>query len=341
MILKYDLIPKYLPRRLLTKMISISDIEKAAVRINGKIHKTPVLRNKTVDEIAGREFYFKAEHLQKTGSFKSRGALNAVSCLADSVENVCCDSSGNHGQALAWAASVKGKVCHVAVPEGAPVVKINAMNHFGAKVHYCPPHDVGRKEKCEELISKFNCVMVHPNQDAQVIAGQGTIGLEIVSQISDLDVLVIPVGGGGLISGIATVIKSIWPNTKIVAAEPDAVDDCRISFEKNERIVTEKKFTVCDGVRTNIGPNTWPMIKSLVDNVITVTDTEVAKAWVLMMERMKCVIEPTGALALAVAMSEEFNKLYPAESNKKVGIIICGGNLDLSAVQKMIELSNS
>jgi len=249
-------------------MVKISEIEAALGRIESIVHCTPVLTNSTVDELAGRNLFFKAENLQKTGSFKARGALNAVSNLSSEVTAVCCDSSGNHGQALSWAAKSLGKICHVAVPEGAPAVKVAAIENYGGKVHFCEPNDTGREAKRNELVEKYNAKMIHPSQNFDVIAGQGTIGLELADQFDQpFDAIIIPVGGGGLISGIATALRANWPDVKIIAAEPEAVDDCAVSKKAGKLIVTQKSDTVCDGVRTNVGKNTWPMIQELVDDV--------------------------------------------------------------------------
>jgi len=319
--------------------VTYQSILEASKRIRGRVHETPVLESDFLNKLAGRRLFLKSEHLQKTGSFKARGALNSVLQLDSSIKAVCCDSSGNHGQALSWAAKQGGKECHVAVPEGAPEVKVAAIEAYSGQVHYCPPNDAGRESKRSELVSKFKAEMIHPSQDHRVISGQGTIGLELIDQIKDFDAIVIPIGGGGLISGIGIAIKHLNPKIKIIGAEPKQVDDCKQSFDAKQLLVTEKQFTVCDGVRTNVGPNTFPIISDIVDDIITLSDSEIAKSWIYLMERAKMVVEPTGALALAVALSDEFEMKYPRSKYKSVAVIVCGGNLDLSVVPKMIQLA--
>jgi len=321
--------------------VTIEQIQAAAARIESRIHRTPIVSSQYFDQLTRRRVHFKSEHLQKTGSFKARGALNATLQLTSGCQSVCCDSSGNHGQALSWAANQAGVVCHVAVPEGAPAVKVAAIESYKGNVHYCPSNDAGRVAKRDELERVYGAEMIHPSQDHRVIAGQGTIGLELAEQLDELDCVIVPVGGGGLISGIATALKSLKPGVKVIGAEPVAVDDCKQSFDAQQLLVTQKKYTVCDGVRTNVGANTFPIITELVDDIFTVNDEQVGRSWCDIMERMKTVIEPTGALATAVLTSEAFNAAYPAESYPNVAVILCGGNLDLAMVAKMVELGQA
>lgn len=208
--------------------VSFESVLEATKRIEGRVHVTPLLQNSFIQKISNRNVFFKAENLQKTGSFKARGAMNAVLQLNKSIQAVCCDSSGNHGQALSWAAAECGKDCHVAVPKGAPTVKVTAIQGYKGQVHYCEPNDAGREATRTELISRFNAEMIHPSQDSRVISGQGTIGIELFNQAPNLDLVVIPVGGGGLISGIATALKHLNPKIKIIGAEPEAVDDTKL-----------------------------------------------------------------------------------------------------------------
>uniref|UniRef100_UPI00398E6109 serine racemase-like isoform X2 n=1 Tax=Pristiophorus japonicus TaxID=55135 RepID=UPI00398E6109 len=265
--------------------VSLASIQKAHTAISGLVHRTPVLTNSTLDRQAQRKLFLKCELFQKTGSFKIRGALNAVSSIAEGrqegeeIRAMVTHSSGNHGQALALAARMKGIPAYVVVPRTAPACKKAAMLEYGARIVECEPSEQARAAAASRTVVETQGVLVHPNQDPLVIAGQGTIGLEILQQVPDVQAVVVPVGGGGMISGIAVAIKAQQPQVKIYAAEPENADDCYRSKRSGQLTPnTQPPMTVADAVKTSIGANTWPIIRDLVDDVFTVGEEEIQDA---------------------------------------------------------------
>ncbi|XP_048475694.1 serine racemase isoform X2 [Rhincodon typus] len=313
-------------------------VQKAHMVICDVVHQTPVLTNSTLDKRADRKIFLKCELFQKTGSFKIRGALNAVSSLSarrqngEDVRAVVTHSSGNHGQALALAAQMQGIPSYVVVPRNAPACKKAAILEYGAQIVECEPSDQSRTETVSKVIMETQGILIHSNQDPLVIAGQGTIGLEILQQVPDVQAVVVPVGGGGMISGIAVAIKTQRPQVKIYAAEPENADDCYRS--KQCGCLTPNAsppVTVADGVKTSIGEKTWPIIRDLVDDVFTVSEEEIKQATRLMWERAKLVIEPTAGLGVAVVLSRRFRDLPGNLHN--VCVVLCGGNVDLDSLE--------
>ncbi|XP_056414700.1 serine racemase isoform X2 [Hyla sarda] len=317
--------------------VTLRDIQEAQRRIQGFIHTTPVMTSASLDALAARKLFFKCELLQKSGSFKIRGALNAVKSLPyDNCTAVVTHSSGNHGQALALAAQMMGIPAHVVVPTTASKCKKSAILEYGARILDCEPSDESRAELAAQTVQKTGGVLIHPNQDPAVIAGQGTIGLEVLQQVPGLEALVIPVGGGGMLAGIAVALKAIKPDVKIYAAEPVNADDCYRS--KKTGILTPNlhpPITIADGVKTSIGPNTWPIIRDLVDDVFVVTEDEIKSATRLVWERMKLLIEPTAGLGLATILSNQFQE--KTRDIQTIGVVLCGGNVDLGSLDWLHE----
>ncbi|XP_072285262.1 serine racemase [Pyxicephalus adspersus] len=315
-----------------TYCVTLKDVQEAHKRIHNLVHVTPALTCSSLDALAERKLFFKCELLQKTGSFKIRGALNAVQSLpTDTRKAVVTHSSGNHGQALALAAKMMGIPAHVVVPRTAASCKKAAISGYGAVIVECDPTDESRTAVAAKTVETTGGILVHPNQDPAVIAGQGTIGLEVLKQVPAVEALVIPVGGGGMLSGIAVAVKTIKPDVRIYAAEPLNADDCYRS--KVNGVLTpnpQPPTTIADAVKTSIGPNTWPIIRDLVDDVFVVTEEEIKQATQLVWERMKLLIEPTAGLGLAAVLSRRFQET--AQDIQNICIILCGGNLDMSSL---------
>ena len=314
--------------------INIDRIRAAHERIRPHIHRTPVLTSARLDEACGAKLFFKCENLQKIGAFKARGATNAVFALDDATakRGVATHSSGNHGTALARAAKLRGIPAHIVMPKNSAKVKVHAVESYGATIVFCEPNDAAREAACAGVIAKTGATLIHSFENEDVIAGQGTAALELLEVRAgradfDIDLVMCPVGGGGLLSGTGIAAKSIDPEIKVVAAEPANADDAAQSFRAKKRVVTEKKFTIADGLRTNVGEITFPIIQRYVDDVVTVSEEAIVSAMRTIWETMKIVIEPAAAVPYA-AISEHKIDI----SNKRVGIILTGGNVDLDAL---------
>lgn len=316
--------------------ISFADVEKAHINIQDSIHLTPVLTSSILNQIAGRNLFFKCELFQKTGSFKIRGALNAIrGLIPDTPEEkpkaVVTHSSGNHGQALTYAAKLEGIPAYIVVPQTAPNCKKLAIQAYGASIVYSGPSDESREKVTQRIMQETEGILVHPNQEPAVIAGQGTIALEVLNQVPLVDALVVPVGGGGMVAGIAITIKALKPSVKVYAAEPSNADDCYQSKRKGELTPNlHPPETIADGVKSSIGLNTWPIIRDLVDDVFTVTEDEIKYATQLVWGRMKLLIEPTAGVALAAVLSQHFQAVSPEVKN--ICVVLSGGNVDLTAL---------
>src|SRR5581483_3536069 len=250
--------------------LDLDRIRAAHDRIRGRIHRTPVLTSASLDAAAGAKLFFKCENLQKVGAFKARGATNAVFSLDNGIaaRGVATHSSGNHGTALARAATLRGIPAHIVMPTNSAKVKVRAVERYGARIVFCEPNDAAREAACADVLAKTGATLIHSFENEDVMAGQGTAALELVEEI-DLDVVICPVGGGGLLSGTAVAAKSIKKEIKVIAAEPANADDAAQSFRARKRLVTEKKFTIADGLRTNVGEKTFPVIKRYVDGIVT------------------------------------------------------------------------
>lgn len=311
-----------------TYAADLDAIREAAARIVPYAHRTPVLTSATLDQRAERELYFKCEIFQKVGAFKFRGACNAVMKLPDELarHGVVTHSSGNHAQALALAASLRGIAAHIVMPRNAPRVKRDAVAGYGAKIYLCEPNLKSRLTMTNEVVEETGAVLIPPYDHPDIIAGQGTIALELLEQVPDLDAIVVPVGGGGMTSGICIAGHGLKPSLRIFAAEPKGADDVARSFAEGRLIEQTSPNTIADGLLTSLCDITWSIIRDHVERVVTVSDEATVDAMRLVMERMKIVIEPSAGVGVAAALSEEFRSL---EGMRKVGVILCGGNLDL------------
>jgi threo-3-hydroxy-L-aspartate ammonia-lyase len=302
--------------------IAVDDVRAAAERIAGLAHRTPVLRSRTLDALAGAPVALKAENLQRAGAFKFRGACNAVAALRP--DGVCSVSSGNHAQALALAAREHGVRATILMPRDAPASKRAATEGYGAEVVEFDRYADDREALVRELAQERGLTLVHPYDEPLVMAGQGTVGLELAADVEDLDVVVVPCGGGGLLSGVATAIRAMRPDARIVGVEPEASDDVARSLQAGERVTVEVRPTIADGQQLRTpGERTWEVIRALVDDVVTVSDAEIVTALRLLFERVKVVAEPSGASALAALLAGR----VPLRG-ATAGVVISGGNVD-------------
>ena len=302
-----------------------SAIEAAAARIAPHAHRTPVMRSHSLDVLAGAELHFKCEHLQRVGAFKFRGACNAVWSLgdADAARGVVTHSSGNHGAALALAARTRGIPAHVVVPEGAVRSKVAAIEAYGATLHRCAPTIAAREAAAEAVREATGATLVHPYTDPRVIAGQGTAALELLREVDGLDALVTPVGGGGLIGGSALAARALAPGIAMFAAEPSGAADAYESLRRGTRVTDIVPDTVCDGLRGTIGAINFELLGACAVRVLTVDDDDTLAAQRLIAARLKQVVEPSSAIALAAVFVHR--DLF---SGRRVGIILSGGNVD-------------
>jgi threonine dehydratase len=308
--------------------IDLDRIRAAHERIRPHIHRTPVLTSERLDEASGAKLFFKCENFQKIGAFKARGATNAVFSLDDGAakRGVATHSSGNHGTALARAAKLRGIPAHIVMPRNSAKVKVRAVESFGARIVFCEPNDAAREAACAEVISKTGATLIHSFENEDVIAGQGTATIELLED-ADVDLVICPVGGGGLLAGTATAAKSIRTEIKVIAAEPANADDASQSFRAKRRIVTEKRFTISDGLRTNVGELTFPIIQRYVDDIVTVSEDTIVSAMRTIWETMKIIIEPSAAVPYAAIVDRKIEI-----AGKRVGMILTGGNVDLDAL---------
>ena len=308
--------------------INIEAVRDVAKRIAPFAHKTPVTTCSSIDRIAGRSLFFKCEHLQKVGAFKFRGACNAVMKLSDedAAHGVVTHSSGNHAQALALAARVRGIEAHIVMPTSASAVKRAAVLEYGATVIECEPNLESREMTATRIQQKTGATFVHPYNNADVIAGQGTVALELLEQVADLDAIVAPIGGGGLISGICVAAKSLKPSIRIFGAEPNGADDAARSKAAGKLIPQTRPNTIADGLLTSLGDLTWPHVRDHVECVITVSDDEIISAMRLAWQRAKLLIEPSAAVTVAAVLTHNFREEVDA---LRIGLILSGGNVDL------------
>jgi threonine dehydratase len=304
-------------------------IRAAHERIRPYIHRTPVLTNSWLNDASGVSLFFKCENFQKVGAFKARGATTAVFALDDETaqRGVATHSSGNHGAAVARAAKLRGVPAYIVMPSNSAKVKIRAVQGYGAEVVFCEPTEESREIKCAEVINQNGATLIHSFENEHVIAGQGTAALELLEDIPNPDVIMCPVGGGGLLSGTAIAAKSIRPQIKVIAVEPENADDAAQSFRAGRRLVTEKKFTIADGLRTNIGEPNFAIIQQCVDDIVTVSEEAIVSAMRTIWETMKIVIEPSAAVPYAAVQESKVDV-----GGSGVGIILTGGNVDLDAL---------
>lgn len=309
--------------------VELTDIQAAAKRIAPYVRRTPIMNAASLDELAGGELLFKCENLQRVGAFKARGATNAVFALsnAEARKGVATHSSGNHGAALARAATLRGIPCHVVVPEGANPVKRAAIARYGARIHDCPATMAGREAALERLVRERGAHVVHPYADTDVIAGQGTVALELFEDAATFDVLVVPLGGGGLLSGCATVAKALHPKISVIGVEPSGAADALASFRAGEVRPVAQPDTIADGLRATIGVPNLGIIRATVDDIVTVTDDEIIAAMRLIWERLKIVVEPSAAVGLAAVLGGQV-----ALNGRRAAIVLTGGNADLDSL---------
>jgi len=308
---------------------SFEQVRDAAARIAPHARVTPVLRSAALDALAGAELHFKAEHLQRGGAFKFRGACNAVWSLSDgqAAHGVVTHSSGNHGNALALAAATRGIAAHVVVPEGAVRAKLEAIERAGAILHRCAPTQAAREAMCAEVQRATGAELVHPYADTRVMAGQGTLALELLQQAPGLDALITPVGGGGLASGVAIAAHAINPALSLFGAEPLGADDAAQSLARGARITTVVPDTICDGLRALVGERNLDALRTYHVEVITVSDAETIAAMQLLWSELKQVVEVSSATVLAAILKQP-----QRFAGRRVGVVLTGGNVDLQAL---------
>lgn len=303
----------------------IEDIRRAREVIQPHAHRTPVLSSRHLDERTGAEVYLKCENFQKVGAFKFRGACNTIMTLPEEQarRGVTTHSSGNHAQAIALAARLRDIPATIVMPENAPRVKVNAVRGYGAEIRFCKATQQAREATAQAVVDETGATFIHPYNDGRIIAGQGTAVLELLEQQPRLDLVLAPVGGGGLISGTGIAAKSIRPEITVIAAEPEKADDACRSFKAGRLIPLEHTDTIADGLRTSLGDLTFSAITKYVDDIVTVSEQQIVEAMRFVWERMKIIIEPSSAVPVAALMNSELGR------EKRVGVIISGGNVDL------------
>ncbi len=306
---------------------TIEDIREASLRIEPYVHRTPVLTCRTLNRMCGMEIFFKCENFQKAGAFKIRGATNAVFALDEhkASRGVATHSSGNHAAALALAARWRGMRAYVVMPQNAPRAKIDAVVGYGAEIVFCKPTLQAREETLGEVVKTTGAAFVHPYNDGLVISGQGTAALELCEEVPGLDVVMPPVGGGGLLSGTAIAVSAVSSQTHVIAAEPERVDDAHRSFNAGRLIPANNPDTIADGLLTSLGDLTFSIIMRYVKDIYTVSEGGIIQAMRYIWERMKIIVEPSAAVPLGALLAKPKNLL-----GKRVGVILSGGNVDLA-----------
>ncbi|MGM4985302.1 MULTISPECIES: beta-hydroxyaspartate dehydratase BhcB [Rhizobium] len=305
---------------------TLADMTAADERIRPYIHRTPVLTSSFINSLAGAELFFKCENFQKAGAFKARGASNAVFGLSDeqAARGVATHSSGNHGTCLSYAAGRRGIPCTVVMPRTAPQAKKDAVRGYGGKVVECEPSTSSREAVFAEVVAETGAEFVHPYNDPRVIAGQATCSKELIEQVDGLDVVIAPIGGGGMVSGTCLTLSNLAPRIKIYAAEPEQADDAYRSFKAGHIIADDAPNTVADGLKVPLKELTWHFVRNHVTDILTASEEDIVDAMKLIWKRMKIVMEPSSAVPLATIL-----KNTHVFAGKRVGIIITGGNVDL------------
>lgn len=316
---------------LMTATLSISDIRAAHDRIRPHIHRTPVMRSALLDRETGATVLFKCENFQKAGAFKSRGACNAIFSLGESEASrgVATHSSGNHAAALARAAALRGIPAHIVMPTNSPLVKQRAVQGYGGRIVFCEPTLAARESTCAQVVAETGAALVHPYNDYNVMAGQGTATVELLADYPEIEILLAPVGGGGLLAGTAVAAKGINPRVRVIAVEPAQADDAAQSFRAG-KLVPAKPNTIADGLRTALGELNFPVIQQNVDDIVTVSEDAIVAAMRRVWEVLKIVIEPSAAVPLAALLEKRVDV-----SGRRVGIILSGGNVDLDSLPWM------
>src|SRR5258706_2561593 len=309
-----------------SRMPTLKDIQQAAERIKPYAHRTPGLTNESLNQRVNAAVYLKCENFQKVGAFKFRGACNAVYSLSDAEarHGVCTHSSGNHAQALALAAKMRGIPAYIVMPNNAPSVKKNAVAGYGGLITFCEPTLEARESTLDRIRLDTGANVVHPYNDERVIAGQGTAALELLTQVPDVDVIITPVGGGGLLSGTAIAATEIKKGIRVIAGEPENADDAFRSMKEGKIVPSVNPKTIADGLLTSLGQLTFPIIREYVEQVVTVSEQGIIDSMKFVWERAKIVIEPSSAVAVGVLWEKKINL-----GGLKVGVILSGGNVDL------------
>jgi threonine dehydratase len=305
---------------------TLHSIREAHARISPLIHRTPIFRSSSLDRIAGAQLLFKCENLQKTGSFKIRGASNVLFSLPDeeAARGVVTHSSGNHGAAVAYAARRRGIRAWIVVPRGAPEVKRRAIADFGAEIIECEPTMEAREAAARQVQQRTGATLVHPYDDDRIIAGQATAAVELIEDAGDLDLLLAPVSGGGLMCGTAIAAQSLLPDIRVIGCEPAGADDAFRSLQAGRLLKNVKVETIADGLRASLSERTFAILRERLESIVLISEAEIRQAMRLVWERLKLVIEPSSAVPVAAAL---FGKIDPAAS--RIGILLSGGNLDL------------
>ncbi len=308
-------------------IVTWNDVVTARERIAPHVHRTPVLTSSTLDRLSGARVLFKCENLQRTGSFKFRGATNAVASLTaeERARGVYAHSSGNHAQALALAAAIHGIPAHIVMPENSSPAKVAATKGYGAHVIPCPPTHSGRREVAERVGAETGAVFVHPHDDPRVIAGQGTAVVELLEEVGELDLILAPLGGGGLLSGTMIAVRRLSPGARVIGCEPAGADDAYRSILEGRRITEFTPKTIADGLRTPLGENTFSILREHLDEIVLVSEAQILTAMRAIWDRMKIVIEPSSAVAVAPLLERKIDA-----EGQRVGVILSGGNVDLS-----------
>src|SRR5205823_7997679 len=316
----------------LSKSLDLDRVRVAHERIRRYIHRTPVITSERLDAANDASLFFKCENFQKIGAFKARGATNAVFALDDATarRGVATHSSGNHGAAVARAAKLREIPAHIIMPSNSAKVKIRAVESYGAHVIFCESTEEARETTCAEVMKNTGATLIHSFENEHVIAGQGTAAVELLEDLPDLDIVMCPVGGGGLLSGTAIAAKLMRPKIKVIAVEPANADDAAQSFRAGRRIVTEKKFTIADGLRTNVGAPNFAIIQRYVDDIVTVSEEAIVASMRTIWETMKIIVEPSAAVPYAAILQRVIDM-----NGRRVGIILTGGNVDLDALPWM------
>lgn len=310
--------------------LDFAAIRDAAVRIAPHIQRTPVLTNDALDAACGGQLFFKCENLQAAGAFKSRGASNAVFSLTDAeaAPGIVTHSSGNHAAAVARAARRRGVPAYIVMPANAPQSKVRNVERYGGKITFCEPSLDVRERTCARLAAETGAVLVHPFDDYRVMAGAGTAALELLEEAPELDLVLCPVGGGGLLCGTAVAAKGLKPGVKVIGVEPELAADVAQSFRAGRRIAIATPATIADGLRTNCtGEKNLPLIREYVDDVVTVSEEAIVAAMRAVWENLKLVVEPSGAVPLAAVREGRVDA-----RGKKIGVILSGGNVDLDTL---------
>lgn len=310
-------------------MVTYNDIEKAHQRISDHIHNTPILTSDSLDNELGSNLFFKCENFQKTGSFKIRGATNSILQLNETeIKNgIITTSSGNHGAAVAFIADKIGTSSKIIMPNNTPKNKIENVQRYGGEIFYCEPNIKSREDTLEKMIQKSGGSIIHPYNDEKIIAGQGTAAKELIEKVPDLDAIICPVSGGGLLSGTLLAAKNLKPGIKVFGAEPENADDTYRSILNNKIMSNETTDTIADGLRAQVGTVTFPIIKENVDKILLVSEEMIISSMYMIWQRLKIIIEPSCSIVLAALMLNS-NKFL----NKKVGLILTGGNYDLKQI---------